>query len=484
MANEFKSKVEITAQEGVTKVMESIANKAGNMARVVQERTKFMMNDMAGSIGKKMELIANNTKGLWGQSGVVGAIGGALAAGGAVEVMSHLAEKAERLKVSAAGIGMPVEQMQRWSYVAVQAGVEADVMTRGLAKMGETAFEVAHGHAKAQAMLLSQMNVAVTDAKGNARGLSDLAMDVASRFKEHMDRVNTLRASGNAAMAGTLEAETNNAAQQLFGMKARELAAVMAQGKSGLQKAFAQANATGGILSDEQIEKLEKYSRAMKKLDFAKDGLEARFFGDKMEWAANKAAGLADKIGAFEQAHPTLFKMASAALVSAGGLVALATSARLAHMALTFLAGGELIAKIKDVGFASAVSAKMMGMLGTGSRWAAGGMRLLMTASPWLLAIAAGAALIYANWDRIQPVFERVTDALSRVWDTVQPVVSAFGSAVWAAFSDAVNDIWGSLRELGDAFSGLLPSFDGASSGAGGHSRIFSGNAGFCEDRH
>jgi hypothetical protein len=76
MGTDFKSKFEINASESVTKVMESIANRASNMARLVHDRTKFLMNDAAGSVGKTMQTIANNTKGLWGQSGVMGAIGG------------------------------------------------------------------------------------------------------------------------------------------------------------------------------------------------------------------------------------------------------------------------------------------------------------------------------------------------------------------------------------------------------------------------
>lgn len=481
MANEFKSKVEITAQDGVSKVMESIANKAGNMARVVHDRTKFLMNDMAGSIGKKMEAIANNSKGLWGQSGVIGAIGGALVASGAIETMSSLAEKAEQLHRTAIGLGLSTQDMQRWSFAAKQAGVDADMMTRGVANMNKAVFEVAHGGAKAQGELFKQMGVSVRDAKGNARGITDVAMDVAQRFKEHVDRIAKLQAGGQGALANTLQAESDNAAENLFGMKAREVAAMMAHGKQGIQQAFASADKTGGVLSDEQIEKLERYQAATAKLDFAKQGLMVRLFADKMEWAANKASGLADKIGAFEQVHPVLFKMASTALVSAGGLIALATSARLAHMGFTWLAGGELIGQIQNVGMKAALSGKLMDMLSGGIKGVSSAMRLLTAASPWLLAIGAGAALIYYNWDKIQPVIQRVSDALSSVWETVQPVVSAFGSAVWSTFSDAVSDVWGSLQELANAFSGLLPSFSGASSGAGDIGMKFQFAAGVAE---
>jgi hypothetical protein len=437
MATEFKSKVEITAQDGVSKVMESIANRAGTMARVVHDRTKFLMNDMANSIGKKMETIANNTKGLWGQSGVMGALGGALVTGGTIEAMSSLAERTEQLHIAAIGLGLSTKDMQHWSYAAKMAGLDADMMTRGVAKMNQTIFEVAHGGAKAQADLFKQMGVSVRDAKGNTRGITDVAMDAAQRFKEHVDRIAKLQAGGQGALANTLQVETDNAAQSLFGMKAREIAAMMAQGKEGIQKAFAGADALGGMLSDEQFEKMERYQGAMVKLDFAKQGLFAGLFADKIALLGDKASGLADKLGAFQKANPQILKFASSTLIAVAGLATVATSARLAHMALTFMAGGA----------ESVVTA----------------LRMVTVASPWLLAIAAGAALIYANWDKIQPVVQRVWDSLKLVWDTIQPLLSAFASGVWDTFKETFSQLWDVAKGLWDTFAQLFSAFGGVS---------------------
>ncbi|MBC8729983.1 hypothetical protein [Paraburkholderia sp. UCT2] len=467
MATAFKSQVEITAHEGVTQVMESIANRAGNMARVVNERTKFLMNDMAGSIGKKMETIANNTKGLWGQSGVLGALGGALVAGGAVATLNSLAEKAERLHVTAIGLGMSATDMQHWSYAAKQAGLDADMMTRGVAKMNQTLFDVAHGGAKAQAELFKQMGVSVKDAKGNARGITDVAMDVASRFKEHVDRIAQLNASGQSALANTLQAETDNAAQSLFGMKAREIAAMMAQGKEGIKKAFADADATGGILSDAQIQKMERYTGALAKLDLANQGLMAGLFADRIGSMAGKLGGLAEKIGVFQKAHPEIVKFIGSSLVAVTGLVSFATSARLAHMALTWLAGGEFVAKIRQVGLVSATSGRLMSLLSGGIKGVGTAMRLLMTASPWLLAIGAAAAVIYYNWDKIEPVIRRVWDACKNLWNAVEPVLGAFGSDVWDVVTGTLSELWGIVNGVWAAFSDLLPSIGGVNDEVG-----------------
>ncbi|QCP50155.1 hypothetical protein FAZ95_13790 [Trinickia violacea] len=462
MSTAFKSKVEITATEGVSEVCNRINARLGEMARVVHDRTKFMMNDMAATVGEKMQMIANHTKGLWGSSGILGALGGALATGGAVESLNELSEKVEHLRMQGASIGMPVAEMQRWSYAAEQAGVDADVLTRGLAKMGETAFDVARGKAKDQAELFKQMGVAVKDAKGNVRGITDVAMDVASRFKEHMDRINKLRDQGNASLAGRLESESNNAAQKMFGMKAREVAALMAEGKEGIRKAFAEADSTGGVFSDEQVEKVEKYAKSLKKLEFAKQGLLVNLFADKMEWLANKASGLASKIGAFEKAHPALFKIASGAIAAAGGLIVLATTARLAQMGFTFLAGGQLVTEIREVGLAAAMSARMVGLMGGAARAAGGALRAITSMNPWLLALSAAAALIYYNWDKIQPVVEKVWSNLVGVWDAVEPLVEAFGSGVWEIFRSALGEIgdtlslvWTSLSEVGKSFDSV-----------------------------
>ncbi|WP_176123260.1 hypothetical protein [Paraburkholderia youngii] len=458
MTTAFKSKVEITAEEGVTKVMESIATRAGNMARVVTERTKFLMSDMAGSIGKKMEAIASNTKGLWGQSGVLGALGGALVAGGAVATLSSLAEKAEKLHVTAIGLGMSTTDLQRWSYAAQQAGLDADMMTRGVAKMNQTLFDVAHGGAKSQAELFKQMAVSVTDAKGNARGVTDVAMDVANRFKEHVDRIAQLRASGQGALANTLQAETDNAAQSLFGMKAREIAAMMANGQEGIRKAFAEADATGGVLSDEQIGKMERYTGAVAKLDLAKQGLMASLFSDKIASMAGSLSGLAEKLGVFQKAHPEIMKFVGSSLVAVTGLVSFATSARLAHVALTWLAGGAFVTKIREVGLVAATSGRLMGVVSGGIEGVSAAIRLLMAASPWLLAIGAAAAIIYHNWDKIEPVIRRVWDACRNLWNAVEPVLSAFGSDVWDVVTGTLSELWGILRGVWDAFASLLPS--------------------------
>jgi hypothetical protein len=109
--------------------------------------------------------------------------------------------------------------MQRWSYAAKQAGVDADMMMRGIANMNKAVFDVAHGGAEAQAELFRQIGVSVKDAKGNTRGITEVAMDVADRFKDHVDRIAKLRAHGQFALANTLQGEDDNAAESLFGMK-------------------------------------------------------------------------------------------------------------------------------------------------------------------------------------------------------------------------------------------------------------------------
>ncbi|WP_345815261.1 hypothetical protein AAGS40_23200 [Paraburkholderia sp. PREW-6R] len=461
MGTSFKSKVEITASETVSATCERVAARLGDMARKVHDKTKFVMNDMASTVGAKMQEIASHTKGLWGQSGVVGALGAALAAGGTAEVMGSLAEKAENLHRTAIGLGMSTRDLQLWSYAAEQAGVDAEMMTKGVAKMNETVFEVAHGGAKAQAELFKQMGVSVRDAKGNTRGITDVAMDVASRFKEHVDRIAKLRAGGNKALADSLETEENNAAQKLFGMKAREVAALLVQGKDGIRRAFAQADGTGGVMSEEQIEKLQRYERAMKKVEFAKQGLMVTLFADKMELLGTKIAKLADNIGAFRAAHPQIFQFASALLVAVSGLVAMAAAARLAQLGFAFLAGGKLVAQIGQVGVTAAVSGRMMEILSVGVTRVSGAMRLLMVASPWLLAIGAAAALVYYNWDKIEPVVMKVWNSMVGLYNAVEPLLAAFGSGVWQVCRDTFSEVWGIAKELWNTFAGMFPSISG-----------------------
>jgi hypothetical protein len=144
---------------------------------------------------------------------------GALVAGGTLETFGSIAEKAEDLHRTAIGLGLSTQDMQRWSYAAKQAGVDADMMMRGIANMNKAVFDVAHGGAEAQAELFRQIGVSVKDAKGNTRGITEVAMDVADRFKDHVDRIAKLRAHGQFALANTLQGEDDNAAESLFGMK-------------------------------------------------------------------------------------------------------------------------------------------------------------------------------------------------------------------------------------------------------------------------
>ncbi|SDR52925.1 hypothetical protein [Paraburkholderia tuberum] len=428
MANTFKAQVDIVGNEGVSQVLNTVSHKFANVFDGIARRTNGVMNGMSESVGSKLQQLANTTKGLWGPSGVLGAVGGALAIGGTAHAMGQFAEQVAQLKGMAGSIGMPVEQFQQWRFAAQQAGVEAGMLTNGLARLGETAFQVAQGGAKEQAKLFQAMHVAVRDQQGNVRGISDVAMDVAERFREHIQRIDQLRKQGNFALAGQLEAETNNAAQQMFGMKAREVAGLLAQGREGLQRAFDDANRTGGVFGEEQVEKIESYAKAMNKLQFAKQGLVAGLFADKMQVMANKMAGLAMKIGEFTRKHPAIMKTVSSALVLAAGLTSVATAAKLAGMAFRFIG----------------------------------------VANPWMLALAAAAALVYANWEKIEPVLEGVSEWLQQVWQMAQPVIEQFGSDVWTVFAGTLSDIKQTFTDITGAVSGLASEIPGASEKMGG----------------
>lgn len=407
--------------------------------------------------------------------GVAQAVGAPFAAvAGAVgfslqSAVTGFAQAGDGLDKMSARLGISAVKLQEWSFAATHAGAAPEELEDALKDLSEKIAEVAGGDTGDAAQLFSALGISVKDASGKIRPASDIFEEVADAIQRNED-----------------PALRTKMAMVLMGDSGRKLIPMLSGGAQGLDDMAKQAHDLGLVMNEDAVAAAAKMTDHMDdmKASVTAVGHEIGYrlspivisMSDRFRdlAAANKGAlgekvekvagSFADAIGKIDfegiaSAILTIADYSVRAFNAIGGFNTVlygmgALIAGKSIMAVVSL-GSSVIGLVQSFG-AVASAAKAFGIVATTSMGPIG----------WVLgALAVGAGIIIANWDRIGPALKEVVgsvvDFVPGAFDVCKEKFGAVAGAILTTatglFRGDFKTLFGGLDDLATASFNLLP---------------------------
>ena len=371
------------------------AKQAAEEFSVGMEKAKVAVD----KVGSAAESVATKTKGL------------STAAGGLITAIGALAYKtaqsADELNTLSQQTGISTDDLQRMAYAADLVDVSVDNITGAMSKMKK--------QMAGSGEVFDTLGVAVRDANGEMRDSTDVFYDV----------LEALAAIPN-------ETERDTVAMQVFGKSADQLAGIVDDGGAKLKELGVEAENLGLILDEDTLTSLNEVNDTIDKLkaqagaELAKAGAEAlEALTPVLEIVIEKLGQLFEWIGSLDESQmQTILTIAAviAAISPIAGIIATICGAISSFLTIwpSVQAAGAAVKA-----FAAANPAL-----------------LIMTA------IAALAALIIANWDKIRPILDAIWQKVTTVFESIKKTVVGVFEAIKTSIKSKINAILGLINAL------------------------------------
>lgn len=397
----------------------------------------------------------------------LGALGfGFLSAGkGALEYAGALQDAKDNT-------GLTTGAFQELQLAFEAAGVSSEDFTGAVTKLNKGMGEAAVGKDKGLLALMTKLRIPLRDAKGAIRSVEQVLPELSDAFAKN-----------------TNPAVRTRMAMELFGKSGAKLIAILMQGGASLATARKEAQRLGAVLSEDSTGALDDLGDAMGVLNRQVKVQTAEAFGiaapailaatkGLQEWIASNKELLQQKVGGYITRIANAFR----GWVESGGIERLASGIHsvidgfssfvrfaggfrnvLIGLGVLVLAGpvASLFSLAAALGRLGIVLVSPIAKLGG---LAAAFAKLKLLAAPLLFnpivigiaAIAAGAYLIYRNWDTVGPflagVWERVKTASAVALNVLKFVFawSPLGMLVnnWGPISEFVGGVWQSVSAV------------------------------------
>lgn len=364
-----------------------------------------------GKVSKAAESVSQKTK------GISTAAAGALAGIGGIAMKS--VQAADELNTLATQTGFTTDEIQKIQYAADLVDVSFEEIAGATKKLTKNMTSDADGTAAA----FEKIGVATRNADGSFRDSTEVFYDVLAGLSQV-----------------TNETERDALAMQLLGSNATSLSSIIDDGGAALREYGAEAEALGIILDEETLGSLNDVNDQIDKLKAKANGEISKAGASAMEAlmpvfekVIEKISVLLDWIGQLDQDQ---LKM----IITIAAVVA----------AISPIAG--LIAKIS--GALSAFLGFMPTLAKAGSAivsWAAANPVLAIT-----LAVAALAAAVIANWDKIKPVLEAAWQKVKEVVDNIKEKVEKVWNSLKETFETIKEKISGIFEDIKQTISDVL----------------------------
>lgn len=371
------------------------------------------------------------------------------------QMMSKFLDTGDAIDKASMRLGIGVDKLQSLQYAAKMSGSSAEDMNQALGKLNENIAKAAAGKNKELASLFDKLGISLRDAKGNLR----TAADVLPEFADAIQRNTNSTVRARMAIAA-------------FGDAGQKLIPMLQDGSKGLADMEKRAHDLGLTMSGEDVKAAadlgDRFSELGMVFDSFGNTLSAKLapvlspiiddlaefiaknkeaFSGRLSEAVSKLADslkkvdfeklakqcmdafdaigeLYDKIGGFD----TILK-ALAALMAGKVIIAIGSFVgSLLTLGKSFFA---LIPIIKAVGIAFV--ANPIGAV--------------------ITAIAAGAALIISNWDRVGPFFTGLWNSITGIFTSavsnIEKVISGWVDGIKTLWSGLFN---GDMSKIVDGF--------------------------------
>lgn len=470
MANkDFRLTAVLAVRDTMSPVL-AVASQKWEGFKTAIDSTEF--NDL----NRKLKLAQRSVQDFASEAqGVAQAVGAPFAAvAGAVgfslqSAVTGFAQAGDGLDKMSARLGISAVKLQEWSFAATHAGAAPEDLEDALKDLSEKIAEVAGGDTGDAAQLFSTLGISVKDASGKIRPASDIFEEVADAIQRNED-----------------PALRTKMAMVLMGDSGRKLIPMLSGGAQGLDDMAKQAHDLGLVMNEDAVAAAAKMTDHMDdmKASVTAVGHEIGYrlspivisMSDRFRdlAAANKGAlgekvekvagSFADAIGKIDfegiaSAILTIADYSVRAFNAIGGFNTVlygmgALIAGKSIMAVVSL-GSSVIGLVQSFG-AVASAAKAFGIVATTSMGPIG----------WVLgALAVGAGIIIANWDRIGPALKEVVDSVvdfvPGAFDVCKEKFGAVAGAILTTatglFRGDFKTLFGGLDDLATASFNLLP---------------------------
>lgn len=470
MANkDFRLTAVLAVRDTMSPVL-AVASQKWEGFKTAIDSTEF--NDLS----RKLKLAQRSVQDFASEAhGVAQAVGAPFAAvAGAVgfslqSAVTGFAQAGDGLDKMSARLGISAVKLQEWSFAATHAGAAPEDLEDALKDLSEKIAEVAGGDTGDAAQLFSALGISVKDASGKIRPASDIFEEVADAIQRNED-----------------PALRTKMAMVLMGDSGRKLIPMLSGGAQGLDDMAKQAHDLGLVMNEDAVAAAAKMTDHMDdmkasvtavgheigyRLSPVVISMSDRFrdlaaankgaLGEKVEKVAGSFADAIGKID-FEGIASAILTIADysvRAFNAIGGFNTVlygmgALIAGKSIMAVVSL-GSSVIGLVQSFG-AVASAAKAFGIVATTSMGPIG----------WVLgALAVGAGIIIANWDRIGPALKEVVgsvvDFVPGAFDVCKEKFGAVAGAILTTatglFRGDFKTLFGGLDDLATASFNLLP---------------------------
>ncbi|WP_171178671.1 hypothetical protein [Ruegeria sp. HKCCD8929] len=415
------------------------AQERWNRAAAASRRVGSTWRDMRTEVGRTSRAVV---------------LGATLAGGAVFGLAASTAKLGDNVAKTADKLGIGTTQLQELRYAAERSGVATASFDTALEKMQKNLGEAAGGTGTAKDAL-KDLGLAAED-------LIALSPDEAlGIIADRMSQVET--AAERAALAN-----------DIFGRSGVGMINMLRGGSKGLLQLRADARRTGYVLSEQAARDAEVFQDTLLDTQLVMKGLKntvgaelmpvvtraMRQIGDTLvenrEDVKRWADGFADFV---DRALPVVGEIVTG-MGKVGGVIGgvVSTMADLVGgwenfgiVIGTVLAGKTIATVVKFGSAVFSLGRAMWALVGAGPL-VAGAIRAIgaaMIANPigaTIAAIAGGAALIYTNWEKIEPhlkpVIEWLGDKLLWLWDTAaRPVIDGLKDGV-----AGIGEAWGGLQ--------------------------------------
>lgn len=362
-------------------------------------------------VSKAADTVAQKTKGM------STAAAGALAGIGGMALKS--VQAADELNTLSAQTGFTTEEIQKFQYAADLVDVSFEDIAAATKKLTKSMNSDAEGTAEA----FDKIGVATRNADGSLRDSNEVFYEVL------------------AALSGvTNETERDALAMQLLGTGATNLATIIDDGGAALKEYGEEAENLGVILDQETLDSLNDVNDELDKIKAKANGSISKAGAEAMQALAPIFEQVIDKISALLE---WIGKLDEGQLKTITTVLA-------------------VVAAISPIaGLISSISGAVSGFLGfmptlqkAGAAimsWAAANPVLAIT-----LAVAALAAAVIANWDKIKPVLEAAWEKVKEVVDKVKEKVETAWNAIKETFETIKEKITGIFEDIKQTISDIL----------------------------
>jgi hypothetical protein len=184
---------------------------------------------------------------LKGAFAAVGAVLGAVKAA-LVAVTVETIESANQARVAGERLGMTAQSYQELGYAADQAEVSHDALAHSMLILSRNADAAQHGSTEMQAHF-ARLGITLTDGHGKLKTSTQLLEEASDKFKDIKNPTE------KAALA-----------MQIFGRGGAEIIPLLNKGGEALREYREEANELGIVMSEDFIEKSERFHEGMTKL--------------------------------------------------------------------------------------------------------------------------------------------------------------------------------------------------------------------------